>query len=104
MYDVTYVLQSIFYLKTGRNCPRDVNVYFYFTQCLMDKVQIVNYSKSDTPSSESYTSVVFHSHRPENPKSFREPTNAEDGLLTRWATVTVLVYDLLTRWTTVTVL
>jgi hypothetical protein len=119
--------------RRGRIVPE--SLLFYFTQCLMDKIQTVNYSKRDTSSSEAHTSVALHCHRRENPKSriISSTHNAEDGLLTRRATVTVLwstlcwhdeplspcyglhfadtvshchrvmVYTLLKRWATVTV-
>ena len=78
--------------RRGRIVHETLRCLFYFTQCLMDKIQIVNYSKRDTSSSEAHTSVAHHSHRPENPKSriISWTHTAEDGLPTRWATVAVL--------------
>jgi hypothetical protein len=67
-YDASCVFQSLVYPKKGAHCPRNVTLFILFYM-MIDKIQIVNYSKRDTPSSEAHTSVAHHSHRPENPKS-----------------------------------
>ena len=81
-----------FIWRRGRIVSETLRCLFYFTQCLMDKIQTVNYSKRDEPSSEAHTFVAHRSHRPENPKSriISWTHNAEDGLLIWWDTVPVL--------------